>query len=37
MSEGEKMNFHVERISGMNFHVRPDLQNKKKNVKKTKK
>ena len=24
------MNFHVEPISGMNFHVRPDLQNEKK-------
>jgi hypothetical protein len=30
------MNFHVEPISGMNFHVRPDLQNEK-NEKKTKK
>ena len=30
------MNFHVEPISGMNFHVRPDLQNEKneKNEKK---
>ena len=23
------MNFHVEPISGMDFHVRPDLQNEK--------
>ena len=34
--KGKKMNFHVEPISGMNFHVRPDLQNEKK-WKKTKK
>ena len=27
------MNFHVAPISGMNFHVRPDLQNEKKNEK----
>ena len=29
ISEGEKMNFHVEPISGMKFHVRSDLQNEK--------
>ena len=34
--KGKKMNFHVEPISGMNFHVRPDLQNEKK-MKKTEK
>ena len=31
------MNFHVEPISGMNFHVRPDLQNEKKMKKQQKK
>ena len=34
--KGKKMNFHVEPISGMNFHVRPDLQNEK-NMKKKRK
>ena len=34
--KGKKMNFHVEPISGMNFHVRPDLQNETK-MKKTEK